>query len=198
MVNAERALTNELKPIEAGESPGLIFFQYGKNKEGYWDGALFQAQCNDFINVIEILHPDMQILLEVDHSSGHLKEQSNGLMVNTMGLRWGGKTTPKRDSIIEEGCLGEDVPLINRRRLQIGMIQRMIFVEGDPPPFLDSNARPHDVPMNEEEKAKEMAKRKKRKDSSNSTLGPDVEAAEEYAHPGYIGKNKGIFQVSCH
>lgn len=97
---------------------------------------------------------------------------------------------------MEEGCLGEDVPEINGRRLQLGTTQRMIFVGCDPPPYLDPAALAHDVPMNEAEKVKEMEKRKKRKESSHGSLGANVEVAEEYVHPGYIGKNKGILQVS--
>ena len=53
--------------------------------------------------MVEILYPTMQILLEVDHSSGYLKEQSDGLMVNAMNIRWGGKGDAKRDTVIEEG-----------------------------------------------------------------------------------------------
>jgi hypothetical protein len=102
-INAARALHNILTKILPSGSPGLIFFQYGKGKEGYWDWLKFQAKCIDFLSVLEILYPTMQVLLEIDHSSGHLKEQSDGLMVNAMGLRWGGKTTPKRDTLIEEG-----------------------------------------------------------------------------------------------
>jgi hypothetical protein len=76
--------------LVADESPGLVFFQYGKSKEGYWDGQKFQEQCVQFVNAVEILYPTMQIVLEVVHSSGHLKEQSDGLMVNAMNVRWGG------------------------------------------------------------------------------------------------------------
>ena len=86
-VRQERALADgsrQRAKISEGESPGLIFFQYGRGrgKEGYWDGLKFQEQCIDFMDVMEILYPNMQILLEVDHSSGHLKEISDGLMVN--------------------------------------------------------------------------------------------------------------------
>ena len=106
-VNKARTASEERLPqIKKGESPGLIFFQYGKNQDGYWDGALFQVQCIAIINVLKIIYPGMQILLEVDHSAGHLKEQSNGLMTNAMGLRWGRKTTAKRDTVIKEGWMG--------------------------------------------------------------------------------------------
>lgn len=189
--------------IKDGDSPGLIFFQYGngRGKEGYWDGVKFQEQCTDFMDVIEILYPNMQILLEVDHSSGHLKEQSDGLMVNAMGLRWGGKTVPKRDSLIEEGCLGETPPTINGKQLTVGMIQKMIFEEGDPPPFNDPKALPHDIPMNQTQMAKELETRKRKKKTPQA---PDEDAdgvlqSQElnapYVIQGYVGRNKGILQV---
>lgn len=122
-----RALAADTPPpkkLKVGESPGPIFFQYGngKGKQGYWDGLKFQDQCNDFMDVVEIVHPDMQILLEVDHSSGHLKEQSDGLMVNAMGMKWGGKTIPKHDTVMDEGCLGADPPTINGKKLTLGTV----------------------------------------------------------------------------
>ena len=54
VINQWRAANNYGRAILPGESPGLIFFQYGKSKEGYWDGLKFQGQCVDFINVLEI------------------------------------------------------------------------------------------------------------------------------------------------
>jgi hypothetical protein len=159
---ASRPLPQQYK---IGESPGLIFFQYGngKGKQGYWDGVKFQEQCSDFMDILEILYPDMQILLEVDHSSGHLKEQSDGLMVNAMGIKWGGKTIPKRDSVMEEGCLGEDPPEINGRKLTLGSVQKMTFDVGDYGPFYEPRALRHDVPMTPEEIVIEKRKRKKQR-----------------------------------
>ena len=199
-INTVRALQGDLKPIQPGESPGLVFFQYGKNKEGYWDGALFQLQVIEVINVLEILYPGMQILMEVDHSSGHLKEQNNGLQINAMGLRWGGKTTAKRDSIIEVGCLGANVPTVSGRKLEVGSTQRMIFVEGDSPPFLDPTVSPYDTPMSEaqvareevrRQKKKESAKEKSNEDDENNTTEPDA----PFVIPGFIGKNKVILHI---
>ena len=150
-VNNRRTNT-ELRALIKDKSPGLVFLQYGKCKEGYWNGQKFQQQCIQFMNVVKILYPTMQILLEVDHSSGHLKEQSDGLMVNAMNIRWGGKGDAKRDTVIEEGCLGPDPPVLNGRKLTIGSVQRMIFEEGSPPPFQDPTVPPHDREMTVEEK----------------------------------------------
>jgi hypothetical protein len=197
-------------PISYGESPGLVFFQYGKNKDGYWDGALFEKQCEDVIDSLEILYPGMQLLLEVDHSSGHLKEQCNGLEVNKMGLRWGGKTISKRDTVIEEGCLGESPPIINGVQLSLGMTQTMTFKEGDPPPFLDPKANPYTVPMTEAQIVKEKQKRLNAKKKAAAEIAAStspvavavataaaalLEEEAPFVIPGYIGSNKGIFQV---
>lgn len=191
------------KKYKVGESPGLIFFQYGngKGKQGYWDGIKFQEQCNDFMDVLEILYSDMQILLEVDHSSGHLKEQSDGLMVNAMGMKWGGKTVPKHDSVMEEGCLGADPPIINGRKLTLGSVQKMTFDVGDPGPFYELRAPRHDAPMNPEEIAKEKKKRRKRILNVSNEVEEDGLAEEfpqdaPYIIPGFEGKNKGIKQVN--
>ena len=202
----ERADANgvESRPkLPIGDSPGLIFFQYGnaRGKEGYWDCVKFQEQCVDFMDAIEILYPDMQILLEVDHSSGHLLEQSDGLMVKAMGLRWGGKTVPKRDSMIEEGCLGDNPPIINGRQLTVGMLQKMVFQPGDPKPFNDPKAKPNDVPMNEAQAARELEIRRKRAKRAAPGDGTAYGVHhQELDAPciieGYVGKNKGILQVS--
>ena len=202
-----RAIAGGLTPPKkflCGESPGLIFFQYGngKGKQGYWDGVKFQQQCNDFMDVIEALYPHMQILLEVDHSSGHLKEQSDGLMVNAMGMKWGGKTIPKRDSVMEAGCLGPNPPTINGVQLKLGSTQKMTFEEGDPGPFYEPNAPRYDVPMNPEQIAKEKEKRKRLRPAAAST-GNDIDgeiASEDlqdapYCFQGFEKRNKGIKQV---
>jgi hypothetical protein len=150
-INEARRGTN-LPLITDDESPGLVlFFQYGKSKEGYWDGLKFQEQCVQFVNAVEVLYPTMQIVLEVDHSSGHPKEQSDGLMVNAMNVRWGGKASAKRDTVIEEGCLGPDPPVLNGRQLTIGSVQRMVFEDDSPPPFQDLHFPKYDREMTPDE-----------------------------------------------
>jgi hypothetical protein len=47
---------------------------------------------------IQYLYPDMQQLVEVDHSSGHGKSQEGGLNVNNMGTSFGGKQGMLHDS----------------------------------------------------------------------------------------------------
>lgn len=202
MVKINRArVGTDLPQLERDQSPGLVFFQYGKCKEGYWDGLKFQQQCVQFINAVEVLYPTMQIVLEVDHSSGHLKEQSDGLMVNAMNIRWGGKASAKRDTVIEEGCLGADPPELNGRKLAIGSIQKMTFEEDSPPPFTDPNTPKFDREMTADEKIQvlEKARRskaqklKKARNAMTAEEIPDVQPS--FVVQGYVGKNKGIFQI---
>ena len=58
-------------------SPGVRFLNYGKGRDGYWDYEMFKQQVVDFIDAFETLHPDWQLLLEVDWSSGHAKVWSS-------------------------------------------------------------------------------------------------------------------------
>jgi hypothetical protein len=192
------------KKLKVGESPGLMFFQCGngKGKQGHWDGLKFQDQCNYFMDVLEILHPDMQILLEIDHSSGHLKEQSDGLMVNAMGVKWGGKTVPKHDSVMEEGCLGADPPTINGKKLTLGSVQRMTFEVGDDGPIYELGAPRYDIPMTPAEIVKEKEKRKRKKtiitadnDVEGDGVREEISQNAPYIIPGFERKTKGIKQV---
>lgn len=202
-VNESRVGT-DIPPINVGDSPGLIFFQYGnaKGKQGYWDGAKFQIQCLDFMQAIETLHPNMQILLEVDHSSGHLKEQSDGLTVSTMNVKWGGKATAKRDTVIEEGCLGPDPPLINGVRLTIGSTQHMTFEVGHPGPFQEITASRADREMTEKEKLSALKKFEKLREHrlkvaqrDGVNIDAEIESLPCYVVKGFEGQNKGIFQI---
>ena len=85
-----KGLRRRKRRKRATRIPWISIFQYGngKGKQDYWDGVKFQEQCIDFTDVLEIIYPGMQKLLEVHQSLGQLKEQSDGLKVNAMGMRW--------------------------------------------------------------------------------------------------------------
>ena len=81
-------------------SPGVEFLKYGKSNEGYWDYEKFAAQVVDFIDVFDALHPDWQLLIEVDWSSGHAKHNPGALDVNGMNVSYGGAQKTPRESHI--------------------------------------------------------------------------------------------------
>lgn len=106
---AELAKVNEYRRAQGRgaltETPGVRFFQYGKNREGYWGFAQFQEQMVDVLDFLEALHPKHQIVLEVDWSQGHAKKTPGGLYVTDMTLNVGGAGDKMRDTFITPGCL---------------------------------------------------------------------------------------------
>lgn len=107
-------------------SPGIAYFNYGKNREGYWGNEQTRTQVQDVLDMLEALFPGVQILVEVDHSSAHLKRQDNGLTVSEMGLNWGGKKGERHSTIIvDETCLGPNPPILGDRCLMIGLHKRI-------------------------------------------------------------------------
>ena len=80
------------------------------------------------------------------------------------------------------------------------MLQKMIFEAGDPPPFNDLKALPDDTPMNPIQRAKELESRH-RKTRTVPRTNEDVDGMNEdpnapFVVSGYVGRNKGIFQVT--
>ncbi|KJA16237.1 hypothetical protein HYPSUDRAFT_193377 [Hypholoma sublateritium FD-334 SS-4] len=73
--------------------------EYGKNYEGYWDGALFVKQIREkIIPAFERAHgPGYQALIMVDNSQGHCAYAEDALLVSRMNLRPGGKQARLRD-----------------------------------------------------------------------------------------------------
>jgi hypothetical protein len=136
-VNAQR-VRDGLKPFDS--SPGIRFLDYGKNKEGYWDFDKFNEQVKDIIYCFNLLFPGFQLVLEVDHSSGHLKTKEDGLATRELSLGWGGKQRKMRPSVnIPADCLGPEMCMDRTRRvLNAGDTQFMEFQAGDPPPKFKS------------------------------------------------------------
>ena len=74
-VNAFRDLNG--RPPLIG-SPAVRFLSYGKNKDGYWTYEHFASQVVDILDMYEALYPGVQILIEVDWSSGLVLCQRHG------------------------------------------------------------------------------------------------------------------------
>ena len=106
---------------------------------------MFAKQVVDFMDCIEVLHPDWQLLLEVDWSSGHAKHLDGALNANSMNVTYGGGQKTPRESTIPSDLekaklyLGEHDP-----KLKPGDTQFFYFREGDAPPFYDLTAPKQD------------------------------------------------------
>ncbi|KAF8147998.1 hypothetical protein B0H34DRAFT_758877 [Crassisporium funariophilum] len=82
-----------------------VSMEYGKNYEGYWDGARFVKQIIEkIIPAFEAAHgPGYQALIMVDNSQGHCAYAEDALLTSRMNLRPGGKQARLRDGWFLDG-----------------------------------------------------------------------------------------------
>jgi hypothetical protein len=100
------------------------------------------------MDVYEVLYPNYQLAFEVDRSSNHLKYDTDALIVSNLNLKWGGKQTLMRPSIIiSDECLGPYSKI-----LKVGDVQAFQFDENSSGPFYDITASKYDIPYSESEK----------------------------------------------
>ena len=131
------------KPLTLDKSPFLVFFEYGENREGYWAYNNMVLQFVDAVDVLKVMHPEIDFVFLFDHSAGHARQRPDGLNQHRMNRAFGGKQAVlMRDTLIqqEEGFLGQ-FPRI----LQPGDIQSLVFLPGsDAGPFWMSDAEKED------------------------------------------------------
>ena len=61
-----------VKPqLPAGKSPFLTFFDYGENKEGYWDYNHMVLQFENVVDCLKVMHRHYHFVFVFDHSLGH-------------------------------------------------------------------------------------------------------------------------------
>ena len=200
MTNEERIKVNEYRlakgnpPLKISQrnptgSPGLVFFNYGSARDGYWDNALFLEQVEEFLDAFDALHPDKQLLLEIDWSAGHGKQKEDGLAVQRMNINWGGKQPIMHSSKITSECLGTNNPL-----LKPGDVQTMFFSLDDAPPHFDQQAIAYDQIK--------LVRVKKPKKTKETTINSDEEeddipklVMKRKIVRGWVGEPKGIKQI---
>ena len=114
------------------------------------------------LDVLEHLDDGMQMVIEVDHSSGHAKQREDGLHVSNMNVKYGEKQKKLRDTVMTKECLGPEeakVYFANGKwsttssegavvidlKLKVGEKQTSTFAAGAPPPFYDWEAQRKDT-----------------------------------------------------
>lgn len=109
------------------ESPGMVLFDYGKNKSGYWDYENFTAQCVDVLDVASVIYPDYLIKMKLDRSGVHGKLKLDGHNVISMNMGIAGKQpTPAETKITSvDAHLGLWKP-----SLKVGMVQKFWYEPG--------------------------------------------------------------------
>ena len=67
------------------------WFDYEENNKGYWTYKHFVLQCEDVVNCLSVLCPEIDVHLYVNHSCGHDLQRDNGLDCTKMNKGYGGK-----------------------------------------------------------------------------------------------------------
>ena len=71
---ARKVLESHIKkPLK--NNPFCVFFEYGKNKAGYWTYDHFILQCEDVKDILVYLHPGFEFSFCVDNSCGHDRQR---------------------------------------------------------------------------------------------------------------------------
>ena len=111
-------------------SPFSYELEYGCGHEGYWSYDHMVLQIEDCVDILSHTHPQFDILFLLDHSNGHDKMRPNGLNLNKLNIRHGGKQPRMRDTVLTESEFG---PFPSK--LQSGQTQSMVFAShGDTGP----------------------------------------------------------------
>lgn len=98
--------TFEEQRWKEGDYLGLEFFDFGAQRDGYWDGEKALEQLKHVAKGYKILYPDRPLLVQLDHSSGHTKYAADALYMSKINSHFGGVQRHLRPSIMTEGCLG--------------------------------------------------------------------------------------------
>ena len=77
-------------------NPFYTEFEYGANKEGYWNYELMVLQLEDCTNCTSVLYPNFDFIFLFDHSCGHDKQRDDGLNAENMAKVYGGKQSKLR------------------------------------------------------------------------------------------------------
>ena len=114
-------------------SPFIRQLEYGQNKEGYWTYDHMVIQLEDCIDVLQTQFPDFDFIFLVDHSNGHDRLQPDGLNLNKISVRYGGKQPIMRNTKLTSPNLFG--PFHTKEyALQLGDTQIMQFSDTDPGP----------------------------------------------------------------
>ena len=171
------------------------------------------CQLDDCVDILKMLFGNQyDFLFMFDHSCGHDKKRTDGLIVENMAKIYGGKQAAMRDTEIKavRGYLGP-FPSV----LKMGDIQKMNFQEGDDGPFWmsaeEKEKSKRDQPSGKIKKPeyniKELIKKlsevgyvasgwKKQLQQAAQARGIPIFEETEAVIEGWLGKPKGLLQVA--
>lgn len=87
-------------------------FEYGKNNNGYWDGAkLHQQVVNKALPIAEALYPGYSLLFLFDNATSHLVYAKDALQVHKMNKGPGGQQAQLRNGWYMPDCIKMNQPI---------------------------------------------------------------------------------------
>jgi hypothetical protein len=191
LMEHQHNVSTELAKLDHVMQSDSLTFE-AKVKEGWWDYEKFAEHVHDMIDLFNWRYAHCQLLLEVDHSSGHLRKKENGLSVAGMNLGWGGKQVAVRDTSVPADSLGDKPGL----SLIAGQIQRSTFAAEGPPPFYDREAPKDDTTFGQLTAAVRGSWANSADGKKWAKANTDKEPpADHVCFPGYVGKPKGVYQL---
>ena len=73
-----------MKKSITSRNPFFVKFEYGANKEGYWNYELMVLQLEDCVDMTKVLYSQYNFLFLFHHSYEHNKQQEDGLNKHLM------------------------------------------------------------------------------------------------------------------
>ena len=119
-------------------NPFYIEFEYGANKEGYWNYELMVLQLEDYVDCCKILYHQFDYTFLFNHSCEHDKQRDDGLDVDNMARGYGGRQSRLCNTKIltKYGFLWDFKAI-----LEPGSVQNMLYTKEDNGPFYLSEAK---------------------------------------------------------
>ena len=204
------------------ETPFLKLFEYGENRDGYWNSSHMSVQFEDCIDAVQCLFPQFDTLWLFDHSQSHDKKRKGALDAKRMSYKYGNKQQYTRPTVIEQaaGYLGTHSPLLSP-----GDTQTMSWpddeneLSSDDGPFWMTPAERLETRYAREDPEGKTRKREKTKDELVAELRDyglnlpqkkytkktitefatannlPLHVEEVVVSEGWIGKPKGLLQI---
>ena len=99
------------KPLLLAESPFVKYLYIGAINKGYWKSFHMSLLFEDVVDCLQVLYPDFDVVLLIDHSKGHGRKHDGAFNAMHMLHTYGGGQPIMRDSIITktEWFLGPQV-----------------------------------------------------------------------------------------
>ena len=105
---AALAVYNKTTKTALAENPLYRDFNYGKSRDGYWDGNHASIQLEDFVDFFHAIFrkEDYFLTFELDHSQAHKRHSIDAFIPAHFNLNPGGSVPIVRDIIVTKYSIG--------------------------------------------------------------------------------------------